>query len=105
MTWLLVTRRPFGPALAHLGLIPRHPYSAVPFPSNWELWRNLPDATQHMAYQLVEGKNTGAPAGEPNGADRNLPAEGRFFGNLLHHCRLGVHSILRTPGLCGLLGS
>jgi hypothetical protein len=24
-----------------LGLIPRHPYSAVPLASNWELWRNL----------------------------------------------------------------
>src|SRR5712692_4121057 len=49
MTWLLVTRRPFGPALALLGLIPRHPYSAVPFPSNWKLWRNFPDAMQQSS--------------------------------------------------------
>src|ERR1700682_606417 len=46
MTWLLVTRRPLGPAMARLSLIPRHPYSAVPFPSNWQLWRNFPDAMQ-----------------------------------------------------------
>src|SRR5664279_4225088 len=49
MTWLLVTRRPLGPALAHVGLIPRHPYSAVPFPSNWKLWRNFPDAMQQSS--------------------------------------------------------
>jgi hypothetical protein len=52
-----------------LGLIPRHPYSAVPFPSNWELWRNLPDATQHMAYPLVEGKNT-----DSAGVSRTVPS-------------------------------
>jgi hypothetical protein len=26
--------------------VPRHPYSAVPFPSNCELWPNFPDAMQ-----------------------------------------------------------
>jgi hypothetical protein len=40
---------PCGPALALLGLVPRHPYSAVPFPSNWELWRNFPDALQQSS--------------------------------------------------------
>src|SRR6266481_10058124 len=65
MTWLLVTRRPFGPALALLGLIPRHPYSAVPFPSNWELWRNFPDALQ----QSSEGKDFGP---SPNRVPREL---------------------------------
>jgi hypothetical protein len=50
MTWLLVTRRPYGPALALLGLIPRHPYSAIIFPSNWQLWRNFPDALQHWEH-------------------------------------------------------
>ena len=28
--------------------IRRHPYSAVPFPGNWELWRKCPDASQHF---------------------------------------------------------
>src|SRR5271169_3725642 len=39
---------PVSPAarLAPFGPHPRHPYSAVPLPSNWELWRNFPDATQ-----------------------------------------------------------
>ena len=37
---------PYGPALALVSLVPRHPYSAVPFPSNWELRRNFPDAVQ-----------------------------------------------------------
>src|SRR5664279_1810024 len=46
MTWLLVTRRPCCPAIARLGLVPRHPYSAVPFPSNWQFWLNFPDAMQ-----------------------------------------------------------
>src|SRR6202012_1183863 len=36
---------PCGPASAFEPL-PRHPYSAVPLPSNWELWRNFPVATQ-----------------------------------------------------------
>jgi hypothetical protein len=32
-----------------LSLIPRHSYSAVPLPSNWEMWRYLPDAMQQSA--------------------------------------------------------
>src|SRR6476620_3949471 len=40
---------PCGPALALLGLVPRHPYGVVPFPSNWELWRNFPDALQQSS--------------------------------------------------------
>ena len=36
---------PCGPADA-LEPHPRHPYSADMFPSNWELWRNFPDAMQ-----------------------------------------------------------
>jgi hypothetical protein len=36
---------PVTPAHA-LGPHPRHPYSADIFPSNWQLWRNFPDATQ-----------------------------------------------------------
>src|SRR6266571_6921760 len=46
MTWLLVTRSPLWPSVSALSLIPRHPYSAVPLPSNWELWLNFPDAVQ-----------------------------------------------------------
>jgi hypothetical protein len=38
----------FGPAVALQGLIPRHPYSAVPLPSNWELWRKFTDAMQQF---------------------------------------------------------
>src|SRR5260370_6733693 len=49
MTWLLVTRYPLGPALALLRPLPRHPYSAVPFPSNWQLWRKFPDALQQSS--------------------------------------------------------
>ena len=52
MTWLLVTRSPVA-QLALLGLVPRHPYSAVPFPSNWELWRNFPDAPQQSSAGTV----------------------------------------------------
>ena len=33
---------PLGPSGALLGLIPREPYSADQFPSNWQMWRNLP---------------------------------------------------------------
>ena len=39
--------------LWRFGPLPRLPYSAVPFPSNWELWRNFPSAMQ----QSPEGKN------------------------------------------------
>jgi hypothetical protein len=39
--------------LALLSLVPRHPYSAVPFPSNWQMWRNFPDATQQQGHQKV----------------------------------------------------
>src|SRR6266436_2727047 len=60
MTWLLVTRRPFSPALALLGLIPRHPYSAVPFPSNWQLWRNFPDAMQQSPKVQDESPRNGS---------------------------------------------
>ncbi len=31
---------PNGPALALVSLFPRHPYSAVPFRDNLQLWRN-----------------------------------------------------------------
>src|ERR1700752_4461468 len=35
--------------MALLGLFPRHPYSAVPDPSNWQLWRNSPNALQQWS--------------------------------------------------------
>jgi hypothetical protein len=35
--------------LALVSLVPRHPYSAVPLPSNWQLWRNFPDALQQSS--------------------------------------------------------
>jgi hypothetical protein len=43
--------------LWRFGPLPRHPYSAVPFPSNWELWRNFPDAMQ----QSLQSENLGKP--------------------------------------------
>jgi hypothetical protein len=43
--------------LWRFGPLPRHPYSAVPFPSNWELWRNFPDAMQ----QSLQSENLGEP--------------------------------------------
>src|ERR1700682_3931112 len=49
MTWLLVTRSPLWPSVSASSLIPRHPYSAVPLPSNWELWLNFSDAVQQSA--------------------------------------------------------
>src|SRR6202021_457216 len=48
MTWLLVTRSPVAQS-ALLGLVPQRPYSAVLVPSNWELWRNFPGATQQSS--------------------------------------------------------
>src|SRR6267378_460081 len=53
MTWLLVTRSPLWPSVSALSLIPRHPYSAVPLPSNWELWLNFPDAVQQSLQSKI----------------------------------------------------
>jgi hypothetical protein len=39
------------PSFGALGLVPRHPYSAVPFPSNCELWPNFPDAMQQRGWK------------------------------------------------------
>src|ERR1700730_2356426 len=58
MTWLLVTRSPLWLSVSASSLIPRHPYSAVPLPSNWELWLNFSDAVQQSA---ARQKNPGVP--------------------------------------------
>src|SRR6267142_5698415 len=58
MTWLLVTRSPLWPSVSASSLIPRHPYSAVPLPSNWELWLNFSDAVQQSA---ARQKKPGVP--------------------------------------------
>jgi hypothetical protein len=46
--------------LWRFGPLPRHPYSAVPFPSNWELWRNFPDAMQ-QSLQKISASPDGTP--------------------------------------------
>src|SRR6266852_9766196 len=69
---------PYGPALALLGLIPRHPYSAVPFPSNWQLWRNFPDAMQQS--RLVSSQ-------------AQTRCRTRIGGNRIRNCPLAMHTI------------
>jgi hypothetical protein len=41
-----LTRRPLAQRLALLSLFPGIHIAHVPSPSNWELWRNPPDAPQ-----------------------------------------------------------
>src|SRR4029077_3357387 len=59
---------PLAPVGA-FGPHPRLPYSAVPLPSNWELWRNFPGATQHGLVCRVESdpwpKRRANAVGEP----------------------------------------
>jgi len=55
MTWLWLTRRPLAQHMLPVSLFPGIDIAHVPLPSNWELWRNPPDAPQQSTPFLKAG--------------------------------------------------
>lgn len=90
-------RAPIGPSGALLGLVlPREPYSADQFPSNWQMWRNLPtwDAVMietcgaEPSYHLAAGVNS---SGEPSPLIGRWRC-GRYDGNVARTQSLSILS-------------
>jgi hypothetical protein len=78
---------PCGPALARLGLVPRHPYSAVPFEVIGKCGEISPNAMQQSLGQMV---GPGRKLGPRSYSLGKIDGSG---GNFHHICRLAVHAI------------
>src|ERR1700676_2066617 len=80
MTWLLVTRYPLVALIRRFwASFPGIHIAQFPFPSNWELWLNFPDAMQ----QPSEGKDfneCGRCAGTGIKRGRTFRREANAFG-------------------------